>query len=481
MNRRSDDTTLANARRPVAVRRSVPILAAVAVMWLTATVTCGADIGFVVDPDVVVDGPFDMFWVERLESQGHTVTTLGADYDPQDPALSDIDLFLISNDVNSGDINTPLGGIAPDVEFFGVEGQAWFGGADLDGGFAGGPPRLFNLEPVDLTGHSNVELTVSVAARMTGWDEGVDFVSFNVDMNGDGTYETQLADFQPNFDGNLEELDAEMVLSEDFQDLTIPIGANVSTLRFQIDAYSTATGEQFGFDNIRITADGQTIASENLEGTPEQIGYTALGQGGTGNAFWDRVTLDQDGAYSRLDDPRPIITYEADLYDELQLSAAGPRSDEMLLEIDEPDHPLAAGLSGEVEIYEDLQGITQLGDPQAPDLEVVASTLGVPAIAVLEAGAEGLDGTPSPGQRIAIFAHDVGSGDLYTEAGLALLDAAVEYALSSTVTTPGDYNSNGELDAEDLDLQAAAIVGGQHPPEFDLNKDALVNFDSTLR
>jgi hypothetical protein len=40
----------------------------------------------------------------------------------------------------------------------------------------------------------------------------------------------------------------------------------------------------------------------------------------------------------------------------------------------------------------------------------------------------------------------------------------------------GDYNDNGELDAGDLDLQAVAITGGEHPPEFDLNGDNVVDF-----
>ncbi len=45
-----------------------------------------------------------------------------------------------------------------------------------------------------------------------------------------------------------------------------------------------------------------------------------------------------------------------------------------------------------------------------------------------------------------------------------------------TVTQPGDYNDNGELDAGDLDPQAQAIAGGQNPTEFDLNGDGVVDF-----
>ena len=41
----------------------------------------------------------------------------------------------------------------------------------------------------------------------------------------------------------------------------------------------------------------------------------------------------------------------------------------------------------------------------------------------------------------------------------------------------GDYNGNGSLDAADLDMQAQAIAGGQHPKAYDLNGDDLVNFN----
>ena len=62
--------------------------------------------------------------------------------------------------------------------------------------------------------------------------------------------------------------------------------------------------------------------------------------------------------------------------------------------------------------------------------------------------------------------------------GIAISDAYLdpeEFVLIPS-SLEGDYNDNGELDAGDLDLQAAAISGVQHPPEFDLNGDSLVNY-----
>ena len=45
---------------------------------------------------------------------------------------------------------------------------------------------------------------------------------------------------------------------------------------------------------------------------------------------------------------------------------------------------------------------------------------------------------------------------------------------------PGDYNGDGLLDAGDLDLQAIAIAEGNHPKEYDLTGDDLVDFADRL-
>jgi hypothetical protein len=74
----------------------------------------------------------------------------------------------------------------------------------------------------------------------------------------------------------------------------------------------------------------------------------------------------------------------------------------------------------------------------------------LPAIAVLEAGAEGLDGNPSPGQRIAFFPDDDGDGSLYTDDALALLDAVIAHALASLpMGDPNDCNNDGAVDIND--------------------------------
>ncbi len=451
----------------------------VAIVWylgLLISVTStgrAAEVGFVTG-DGQLDKEFDIFWVDRLESQGHSVTLLPQTYSNSE--AEDVELFIVSNDVSS---------------------------ADFAAGGGGAVKRLLTLNPVDLSGQTDVRLSLSLAARPTGWDEGIDFLTLSLDTNGNGDYDTQIADFQP-FGGDLEDTISGQILSEFFEDLQIPISDSIDTLRLQINAFSTATGEQLGFDDIRVTGSGGTvIGTENFEGGAEQIGYITEGQGGANATFWDLSDAENvfpeieffdfegdvwfggadmdasfggDGGAPHIVDSRPIITYEDALFDDLGLSAAGGRSDGEILEILEPDHPLAAGLSGEVEIYEAFQGITQIGDPLAEGTDVIAAHLDAPVIAVLEPGAEGLNGSPSPRRVISIFSHDAGFGDDYSESGLALLDASVAYALFGGAD-PGDFDGDGDLDVADVDGLIAEIVRGTNDGSYDVNNDAAVNAD----
>jgi hypothetical protein len=222
------------------------MLAATSLAPLSSPVAA-ATIGIVVDADQVISQPFDAFWADRLESQGHTVKPVGADVPSSDPSLDDVDVFIVSNDANS---------------------------------------------------------------------------------------------------------------------------------------QQAASG--FGFD-----------------------------------------------------DPRPYILYESGLYDDTGISSLGERVMGNTLQIVDPAHPLAAGLSGPVTIYTGSQQLTVTGQTLGPGTHVVATHNGRPAIAVLEAGDVDIDGLPAPGQRIALFPHDGGDGILYTGDGLALLDAAVDYALVPEPSTLG--------------------------------------------
>ena len=192
----------------------------------------------------------------------------------------------------------------------------------------------------------------------------------------------------------------------------------------------------------------------------------------------DIASGDFVAAAPRLSDRRPIITYEWGLHDDLGMSATGTRPSGTSIDIEDPTHPLAAGFSGRIQIYDFPQGITELGDPIASDVEVIASNFGTPVIAVLERGEPDLNGNPSPGQRIAVFAFDGGDPDSYTNDGWTLLDLSVFYALASGVV-PGDFNGDGALDVTDVDSLVGEIIAGTNNPDFDVTGDGNVD-DSDL-
>jgi hypothetical protein len=444
-----------------------------ALLLLSSSWSPAATIGFVTD-NGLVESTFDIFWVERLEQQGRTVTPLPQTFDPASAEAGPAELFIVSNDVASGDF--AAGGIVPEVPFTGFQGFAWYGGADMDAGFAGGPPRLFTLNPVDVSAHDNVQLRFSAAARPTGWDEGQDLVTFSLDVDGNNNYETLIADFQP-LGGDMNDMIGGTVLTDVFEEIVISIPDNVNTLRLQIDAFSTATGEQFGFDHLRITGNNGaiTIATEDFEGGPGQIGFTAQGRGGAGAAFWDVVRTNVEGVSPRVSDPRPMIVYETALFDEIGLGETGNTNNVgTAIEIENAAHPLAASFTGPVTIYNVDQIISELG-PEAAGTQVIATNGGVPVIAVLEKGAESLNGSPAPGRRMMIFANDDGDGTAYTNDGLALLDAAVVYGLSGIVGPDGDFDHDGDLDVIDVNSLIGAIVAGMHPAPFDLTGDSRVD------
>jgi hypothetical protein len=149
--------------------------------------------------------------------------------------------------------------------------------------------------------------------------------------------------------------------------------------------------------------------------------------------------------------PTPILFYEAFLQDEFGLVDGSTRGvdpgtpdrgdygaveGQVSLNIVRPEHPLAAGLQGTVQVYR-FERELNFGVKIAPAVEVVATVPGYPNAAVihlLRKGATRFDGTPSPGLRISYFVeNDNGTGtfNLMTHHGLRLFDAAVNYALTT--------------------------------------------------
>lgn len=155
----------------------------------------------------------------------------------------------------------------------------------------------------------------------------------------------------------------------------------------------------------------------------------------------------------------------------------------------DPSHPMAAGFTGSVTVYEDPYslnwGLTEtLGDGATIIASVDADGKYATSF-VYDKGAKLEDGTEAADIRIALWLGQAGEGapfyDNLTTDGLTLIEAAINYGLGlTTVGDPGDYNGNGSLDADDIDQLSAAVEGGLTDGKFDLNSDGSVNADDRL-
>ena len=92
--------------------KRLTILVVLSFAVLSTSIATGqtGTIGFVVDDDAIIDGLFDVAWANRMRSQGLTVVPLPVSYDPTQGAAANVDVFIVSNDVSSGNF---VGGIPP--------------------------------------------------------------------------------------------------------------------------------------------------------------------------------------------------------------------------------------------------------------------------------------------------------------------------------------------------------------------------------
>jgi hypothetical protein len=145
----------------------------------------------------------------------------------------------------------------------------------------------------------------------------------------------------------------------------------------------------------------------------------------------------------------PVINYESFIQDEMGLTAKEPSGDpgepedyaygvrnkDTSIDIIMPNHPLAAGLKGNVQVYQEPKQITW--GKVGKGAKVIATLTGEKSAAVIyiyDKCAKLFDGTTAAGMRIGIFLEDddeTGTANLMTEDGLRLFDAAVLFALES--------------------------------------------------
>ena len=165
------------------------------------------------------------------------------------------------------------------------------------------------------------------------------------------------------------------------------------------------------------------------------------------------------------DEPLPVIHWEEALWDEFLLSDAGGRGvDGDSIEVVNTSHPLASlmGLTttGDL-IVRDSETLFHVGNSinLSPDASVIAEEPGGgdPFIAVVEQDGELNDGSTAPAIRIALFFGDAALDDV-TDAGLAIFDGAVNYALGITgVVRLQAGDADMDLDFDQFDLVQVQI------------------------
>ncbi len=200
--------------------------------------------------------------------------------------------------------------------------------------------------------------------------------------------------------------------------------------------------------------------------------------------------------------PTPQIWAEAYAWDEAAMTAdvifedygntqradgAGPEGFDVgqdSIFIQNEGHPMAAGLTGSVQVYEELFSLNWgLVETMSPDVDVIASVDEAGEYATLfsyEKGALLEDGEPAAEKRIGIFLGQPGIGNITFDNihgnGLGLLVAAINYGLGLTEGS-GDFNGDGMLDTLDIDALMQEVAAGTNNSDFDLTSDGLVNDD----
>jgi hypothetical protein len=166
-------------------------------------------------------------------------------------------------------------------------------------------------------------------------------------------------------------------------------------------------------------------------------------------------------------------------------------TDRQKINILDPAHPLAAGLSGEVTVYDSPisnwwqfgtgalgTGVNLVADMVLPVVD--PPTPAQHAIFAADVGAallgNGMPGRPAtaPGRRVFFFMSDFGSADL-TEDGQKLFKAAIEWAAEKPST--GDFDADGDVDGADFLIwqQGLGLMGTAARIDGDANGDTNVD------
>lgn len=157
----------------------------------------------------------------------------------------------------NGPTDTPPGSFYDGGAFAGFEGAGFFAASGLNKFLTGIQPKTLTLQPVNVTGKSNLKLTIACAATVVDFETG-DYLEIYVHTNGLGGTPTRLANFrgvqnaiQPWLADSQEGFARR--LTKQFADFTYNIPAGATDLVVEIRAITTWWTEILAFDNIRIT------------------------------------------------------------------------------------------------------------------------------------------------------------------------------------------------------------------------------------
>lgn len=127
----------------------------------------------------------------------------------------------------------------------------------------------------------------------------------------------------------------------------------------------------------------------------------------------------------------PVLTWESDLYDELDMTRAGRTGKQpagRVLRILSPRHPLAAGLTGAAQVTKSRAHRYNWGEPARGAIKVAGLATRAPRMAIFAyRKSQPMVRLQAPAKRVALFPDRTMAGT-FTRAGWRLFDAAVQWA-----------------------------------------------------
>jgi hypothetical protein len=234
------------------------------------------------------------FAMQGLGSEHSGGKVLARVADPTNPSVTHPAIYVIDEG------EALLGGFAWDPE-----GDRYVVGADMDFTFTADgsvPPRQLDI-PVNLAGHSDVQLTVALAATDADFEPGdaavgtPDYLAISIDPNGTGAFEL-LAEFTGNVAKSFEEVQVEngarvldannapiftgFVLSNQmFRDYTVDLPAGGANAVIRFEANSTFVNEIVALDDVRVGVASTPITGDfNADGIVDAADYVLWRDGG---------------------------------------------------------------------------------------------------------------------------------------------------------------------------------------------------------